>query len=117
MSRDTGKLSPSCHQAVIKLSQLSCSRLGYASNGKNYIYNHLKFVLKYHKDEDKNTFRVVGFLIEAKSVDKSGLKINEDDTCEIDSNGPQEVSQTGSTNLHFTYEVEESERVMMCHVS
>ena len=51
-------------------------RLGYVSNGKNYIYNHLKFVLKYHKDEERNSFRVVGFLIEPQSVDKTGLKIN-----------------------------------------
>merc|ERR1719225_43907 len=83
-------------------------RLGYATNGKNYIYNHLKFNLQYHKEDhgDRNTFRVVGFLIEAKSVDKSGLTINEDGTCEINSNGPQEVKQVGETNLHFTYEVE-----------
>ena len=50
-------------------------RLGYTSNGKNYINNHLKFVLKYHKDELTNTYRVVGFLIETASVDKSGLDI------------------------------------------
>jgi len=81
-------------------------RLGYVSNNKNYIYNHLKFVLQYHKDEDKNLYRVVGFLIEPQSIDKSGITINEDQSCEINSNGPQEVSQTGSSNLHFTYEVE-----------
>ena len=51
-------------------------RLGYASNGKNYIYNHLKFVLNYHQDEEKNEYRVVGFLIEPQSIDKSGLKTN-----------------------------------------
>ena len=50
-------------------------RLGYVSNDKNYINNHLKFVLKYHKDEERNTFRVVGFLIEPQSIDKSGLEI------------------------------------------
>ena len=51
-------------------------RLGYTSNNKNYINNHLKFVLNYHKDEERNTFRVVGFLVEPQSVDKSGLTIN-----------------------------------------
>ena len=50
-------------------------RLGYVSNNKNYINNHLKFVLNYHKDEERNTFRVVGFLIEPQSIDKSGLEI------------------------------------------
>ena len=51
-------------------------RLGYVSNNKNYIYNHLKFVLQYHKDENKNLYRVVGFLIEPQSIDKSGITIN-----------------------------------------
>ena len=50
-------------------------RLGYNTNGKNYINNHLKFVLKYHQDEETNNYRVVGFLIETQSVDKSGLDI------------------------------------------
>jgi len=81
-------------------------RLGYTSNGKNYINNHLKFVLKYHKDELTNTYRVVGFLIETASVDKSGLDIKQDGSCAVASNGPQEVSQDGETQLHFTYQVE-----------
>ena len=50
-------------------------RLGYTSNNKNYINNHLKFVLNYHEDVDRKTFRVVGFLIEPQSIDKSGLEI------------------------------------------
>merc|ERR1719427_1636053 len=45
-------------------------RLGYHNNGKNYINNHLKFVLKYHLDEEQDTYRVVGFLIETQSIDK-----------------------------------------------
>jgi len=81
-------------------------RLGYTSNGKNYIYNHLKFMLQYHKDESTGTYRVVGFVIEPKSVDSSGLKIESDNSCEINSNGPQEVSQSGETRLTFSYEVE-----------
>eukprot|EP00092_Neocalanus_flemingeri_P001931 GFUD01002062.1.p1 GENE.GFUD01002062.1~~GFUD01002062.1.p1 ORF type:complete len:621 (-),score=172.34 GFUD01002062.1:227-2089(-) len=80
-------------------------RLGYHSNGKNYINNHLKFVLKYHLDEDTDTYRVVGFLIETQSVDKTGLEIRDDGTCSVSSTGPQEVSLTAETGLHFTYQV------------
>jgi len=80
-------------------------RLGYHSNGKNYINNHLKFVLKYHLDEDEKTYRVVGFLIETQSVDKAGLDIKGDGSCSISSTGPQEVTLTGETALHFTYQV------------
>ena len=50
-------------------------KLGYSSSGKKYINNHLKFLLKYHLDEDTHTYRVVGFLIETMSLDKSGLDI------------------------------------------
>ena len=50
-------------------------RLGYTSSGKNYVNNHLKFLLKYHLEEDSNTYRVVGFIIEAMSIEKSGLDI------------------------------------------
>jgi len=80
-------------------------RLGYHSNGKNYINNHLKFVLKYHLDEDTKTYRVVGFLIETQSIDRSGLEIKDDGTCTVASTGPQEVAKSGETNLHFSYQV------------
>jgi len=80
-------------------------RLGYHNNGKNYINNHLKFVLKYHLDEEQDTYRVVGFLIETQSIDKSGLEIKGDGSCSVSSKGPQEVSANGETSLHFSYQV------------
>jgi len=80
-------------------------RLGYHSNGKNFINNHLKFVLKYHLDEEQKTYRVVGFLIETQSIGKSGLEIKGDGTCSVSSKGPQEVSPAGETSLHFSYQV------------
>jgi len=80
-------------------------RLGYHSNGKNYINNHLKFVLKYHLEEEIETYRVVGFLIETQSIDESGVQIAKDDSCIISNKGPQEVNGGRETNLHFTYEV------------
>jgi len=80
-------------------------RLGYHNGGKNYINNHLKFVLKYHLDVDTNTYRVVGFLIETQSIDSSGVQTKDDGTCTLDSKGPQEVSLNGPTNVLFTYQV------------
>jgi len=80
-------------------------RLGYHNGGKNYINNHLKFLLKYHLDEATNTYRVVGFLVETQSVDKSGYDIKDDGTCSIASTGPQEISSSGETDLHFSYQV------------
>jgi len=80
-------------------------RLGYHSNGKNYINNHLKFVLKYHLDPATETYRVVGFLIETQSIDSNGVQMKDDGTCSLDSKGPQEVSSNGETNLLFTYQV------------
>jgi len=79
-------------------------RLGYHSNGKNFINNHLKYVLKYHLDDELGTYRVVGFLIETQSVDKSGLEIKGDGSCSVASKGPQEVT-AGGTSLHFSYQV------------
>ena len=81
-------------------------RLGYEQmDGKFFFNNHLKFVMKYHLDQDLGTFRVVGFLIETQSVDKSGVEF-EGDSCKINSQGPQEVNKEGETSLHFTYSVQ-----------
>jgi len=80
-------------------------RLGYHNSGKNFVNNHLKFVLKYHLAEDTNTYRVVGFLIETQSIDKQGVQIQDDGSCTLDSKGPQEISSNGETNIHFTYQV------------
>ena len=82
-------------------------RLGYENGGKFYFNNHLKFVMKYHLDQDLGTYRVVGFLIETQSVDGAGVNFVEgSDTCKINSQGPQEVYKDAETNLHFTYSVQ-----------
>jgi len=80
-------------------------RLGYSKDGKNFINNHLKLDLKYHRDEN-NKYRVVGFVVETASVDKSGLEID-GGKCKMTGagSGPQEVSSNGETKLHFTYQV------------
>ena len=38
-----------------------------------------RFVMKYHLDKDVGTFRVVGFLIETMSIDKSHMEITGDE--------------------------------------
>lgn len=81
-------------------------RLGYENGGKFYFNNHLKFVMKYHLDQDLGTYRVVGFLIETQSVDKAGVQFEDGGTCKINSQGPQEVNKDGETTLHFTYSVQ-----------
>ena len=58
-------------------------RLGYEKDGKFYFNNHLKFVMKYHLDQDLGTYRVVGFLIETQSIDKSGVQFEDGDKCKI----------------------------------
>ena len=38
-----------------------------------------RFVMKYHLDKELGTFRVVGFLIETMSIDKSHMEITGDE--------------------------------------
>jgi transmembrane 9 superfamily member 2/4 len=71
--------------------------------------NHLKFTLQYHT-ETNDAFRVVGFEIEAQSVDNKEIKISEDgESCEFVSKTAavsmaQVLSKT-NPNLQITYEV------------
>lgn len=79
-------------------------RLGNVMGDKSLINNHLKLTLFYHKIQIENQFRVVGFHVEAKSVQVEDLKINGKE-CQFQSNArPQIVEKTG-TKLFFTYEV------------
>ena len=50
-------------------------RLGFSKDGKHFINNHLKFTMRYHKDSEANLYRVVGFLVETHSLDKSSVEI------------------------------------------
>ncbi|KAG7170764.1 transmembrane 9 superfamily member 4-like [Homarus americanus] len=80
-------------------------KLGYIYDNKVYINNHLKFILSYHTDNDLD-FRVVRFEVEESSVDISELK-GTDDRCSFpDKHNPQEVKESGTTNILFTYSVE-----------
>lgn len=81
-------------------------KLGYTLSDKVYINNHLKINLHYHT-VNKETYRVVGFEVEAQSIDKSQLVFEKDNECRIPAEGafkPQEVGGSPTT-LYFTYSV------------
>jgi len=65
----------------------------------------LKFLLKYHKDEETNRYRVVGFIIEPHSLDKSSVTINEGSKCSIIDQKPQEVRPKAENTIMFTYSI------------
>ncbi|XP_014248153.1 transmembrane 9 superfamily member 4 [Cimex lectularius] len=79
-------------------------RLGYVLDNKVYINNHLNLILHYHT-VSKDEHRVVGFAVEAKSVDLMGLSFG-NNQCFMD--GKNEKAQElvePSTNLVFSYSV------------
>ncbi|CAK9815007.1 Transmembrane 9 superfamily member 4 [Anthophora plagiata] len=79
-------------------------RLGGIMNDQFYINNYLKLKLSYHK-YGENEFRVVGFEVEARSVDVNQLK-NDGTTCILPTHpNPQFVNPKG-TKLLFLYSVE-----------
>ncbi|XP_071876605.1 transmembrane 9 superfamily protein member 4 [Bombus fervidus] len=81
-------------------------RLGGIMNDQYYINNYLKLKLSYHK-YGENEFRVVGFEVEARSVDVSQLKFDRN-TCIVPTHpqaNPQFVNPKG-TKLLFLYSVE-----------
>ncbi|XP_012252310.1 transmembrane 9 superfamily member 4 [Athalia rosae] len=81
-------------------------RLGGIKNGQVYINNYLKLILSFHK-HGENDFRVVGFEVEAHSVDVDQLSFEGDTTCAIpEIYKPQFVKNKGGTRLLFLYSVE-----------
>ncbi|XP_015604774.1 transmembrane 9 superfamily member 4 [Cephus cinctus] len=79
-------------------------RLGGVINDQVYINNYLKLILSYHK-HGEDQFRVVGFEVEARSVDFYQLRFK-GDTCILPSKlEPQIVNKKG-TSLLFLYSVQ-----------
>ncbi|KAL3869320.1 hypothetical protein ACJMK2_042014 [Sinanodonta woodiana] len=82
-------------------------RLGYVKDGEAYLNNHLKLILKYHKEDEINN-RVVGFEVVATSVDLKAV-VASGKNCSFKGDlkadiSPQLVGK-GKTKLLFTYEV------------
>jgi len=85
-------------------------RLGTTANGRAFINNHLKLILLYHTVNEE-TFRVVGFEVEASSVDVSALQFEgSTNNCVFPVEGlvkPQEIGASqDSLSLQFTYSVQ-----------
>lgn len=49
--------------------------IGFKSEDKFFVYNHLHFVVKVHKEEKKEAWKVVGFLIQPFSIKSHGESI------------------------------------------
>lgn len=80
-------------------------RLGLQSGDNYYINNHLKFIISYHKPNDKK-YRVVGFEVETMSVNLNDVKF-EEETCNFPDNPPpQQIHPKASNSLYFTYSVQ-----------
>lgn len=82
---------------------------------KHFIYNHLSFLVKYHRDENTDLARIVGFEVKPFSTKHEydgEWKENETrlKTCDphsrrlvVDSDSPQEVE--AGKEIIFTYDV------------
>ncbi|CAM8969451.1 unnamed protein product [Rhodiola kirilowii] len=82
---------------------------------RHFIYNHLSFVVKFHKDIQSDSARIVGFEVKPFSVkheyDGSWNEMTRLTTCDphakrfvINSNNPQEVED--KKEIIFTYDVD-----------
>jgi len=80
-------------------------RLGFLFGKKVALNNHLNIVLHYHT-EDSETYRVVRFEVETRSIAHEDLSFR-DGTCDFSPNArPQFINPRGKTQLFFTYSVE-----------
>lgn len=77
-------------------------RLGQVDKNNVYINNHLKFIVSYHKHQDK--YRVVGFEVETMSVSQNDLNFVGSNCVIPDSPKPQQIQ--AETQLYFTYSVD-----------
>ncbi|KZV21613.1 hypothetical protein F511_17638 [Dorcoceras hygrometricum] len=87
-------------------------RVGYRTNQKYFIYNHLSFKVKYHQDPDANTARVVGFEVFPLSINHKYEKWEDNmtklTTCMPSTQSklailPQEID--ADKEIVFTYDV------------
>jgi len=73
---------------------------GYSSTFTVVMSIHIVFLFR-------ETYRVVGFEVEAKSIDQSQLAFSNDDTCSFpDKPKRQLVNEQAVTSLFFTYSVD-----------
>lgn len=85
-------------------------KLGYSDNGKVYLNNHLKIHLFYH-EHSPDSFRVVGFEVEPRSVDFGAVNYNDDFTCkpakgDFDSLPPLILKPGAENKFMWSYSVD-----------
>lgn len=77
-------------------------------------------MLKYHEEKNNNLLRVVGFEIEALSIDSNRIQVGKEDSCTIADPSPfkgktdkesppisftQKLNKNGINQFHMTYEI------------
>jgi len=79
-------------------------KLGFVKDGKAYLNNHLRLVLKYHT-EDEVTYRVVGFEVEPKSIAFGELKLDGNSCSGEPKLAPLLLKEDTTNEIMFTYQV------------
>jgi transmembrane 9 superfamily member 2/4 len=96
--------------------------LGYIRDNEYYLNNHLRFLLKYHQEKNSEFLRVVGFEIEALSIDSSQIEVDDKKSCNFKSpsegkadkdkdahvsapSPPQKLNKNGINQFLMTYEI------------
>ncbi|OWF36318.1 transmembrane 9 superfamily member 4-like [Mizuhopecten yessoensis] len=82
-------------------------KLGFLKENVAYLNNHLKLILKYHKEEGEK-YRVVGFEVEAKSVKFDAMELKEG-SCKVKGQGaaePQAINEKEEQEVLFSYQVD-----------
>jgi len=79
-------------------------KLGYVVGDKVYINNHLKLILHYHTVNEES-YRVVGFEVEASSIHSKMYHFENDKACSFQATGNVKAQEVGSP-LYFTYSVQ-----------
>ncbi|GEQ72030.1 hypothetical protein JCM33374_g5716 [Metschnikowia sp. JCM 33374] len=81
--------------------------IGRVDDSENtHFYNHYTITIEYHK-RDENTFRVVGVIVEASSLDRTGIdetKASPEELCK-DELPPVTLSDEKDNKVLFTYSV------------
>jgi len=82
-------------------------KLGKLVNGKLYLNNHLKFVVSYNHEVEKDIYRVVGFDVYAASI--AQVAVTTDNKCIFPSKDkivPLLLNETGTNEVQFTYDID-----------
>ncbi|KAE9551690.1 hypothetical protein FO519_005095 [Halicephalobus sp. NKZ332] len=80
-------------------------KLGWVEDGKVYVNNHLEILLKYHKPQHDEVYRVVGFEVQPKSIASSKFTFQEDGKCSFGENLESQEVVDGTNEIAWTYSI------------